>query len=275
LAGRSAGSDEISPSRYTFPSEWLLLDANPTLWSEPGHGSPSGRLNAPAGDTLVGEAGAVGDGRSFFWIRIRHGEQRGWLPEALLAPRPRPVHPETMEEIGREPVDRFRGIAPAYAPHDLVTINYGYESDRTYLLRREAARACEAMIRSARADGLNIRIVSAYRAYDVQRRIYLNKLKRSGWRQKTVAKPGHSEHQLGTTVDFTGADDSALLRESFQDTPEGRWLREHAPGFGFALSYTSLNQARTGYAPEPWHYRYYGPELAPHRHAAALGGASP
>ena len=44
-------------------------------------------------------------------------------------------------------------------------------------------------------------------------------------------------------------------------TDEGRkasWIIEHAPDYGFFLRYTEENQAITGCAPEPWHYRYVG-----------------
>jgi hypothetical protein len=265
----------ISPDRYEFPSEWVLLDDRPVLWSGPGSVTARGQLRARAGANLTAESSAPGDRFAHFWIRVRHGDQSGWLPEALAAPRAPSVGSDAVETLGREPVDRFFGLPPDYAPDDLVPIDFGYEPHRTYLLRQEAARACEAMIRRAQMEGLEIKVVSAYRAYDTQRRVYVNKLKRSDWKQRTVAKPGHSEHQLGTTVDFAGSDRATLLMESFGDTPEGKWLRENAPEFGFALSYTEHNQHRTGYAPEPWHYRYYGPELAPLRHAEALGVTAP
>jgi D-alanyl-D-alanine carboxypeptidase len=86
-----------------------------------------------------------------------------------------------------------------------------------------------------------------------------------------VAKPGHSEHQLGTAVDVAGADDETVLKTEFGDTPAGKWLTAHAPAFGFAISYTAANRATTGYIPEPWHYRYVG-SAARARHEAALAG---
>lgn len=66
-----------------------------------------------------------------------------------------------------------------------------------------------------------------------------------------AARPGNSEHQLGTAVDFRLPTSAA-----------GRWLAEHAPSHGFALSYPDGKQRVTGYRPEPWHVRFVGLELA-------------
>jgi D-alanyl-D-alanine carboxypeptidase len=123
---------------------------------------------------------------------------------------------------------------------------------------------------AARRASIELRLVSAYRDCETQRQVYLAKLERSGWNQRTVAKPGHSEHQLGTAIDLVGDDAAALLEEFFVSTPAGLWLREHAPDFGFSLSYTRANRLRTGYAAEPWHYRYVGAAKARTRHEAAL-----
>lgn len=259
------------PEAPAFPARWVLIESEPLLWKTPGAQPTNTRLEARAGASVEVLGDAPADDKASGWLHVRAGERSGWLPEALLAPPPQSVPADALEHIGAEPVDRFHGLPPDYAPADLVEVHFGYEHDRTYTLRREAALACEKMIRSARLKGLSIQIVSAYRSYEKQREVYLAKLKRSGWKQETVARPGHSEHQLGTTVDLTGANEAALLQQSFGQEPEGIWLREHAPEFGFAVSYTEHNAATTGYAPEPWHFRYFGPALAAERHAAALG----
>ncbi len=280
FAGRESGAaseQAIDPSiAGEFPSAWVLLEERPLLWAHPGGARSTLRLDLESLERVEVFGSAPGDKDAERWLAVQTETQSGWLPDALLAPPPTTVAADALGKIGQEPVDRFRGIAPEYKPVDLIEIPFGYERDRKYKLRREAAEACESLIRSARREGISLSVVSAYRSYETQHRIYLNKLERSGWKQKTVAKPGHSEHQLGTTVDFAGADETTLLKESFGETPEGRWLRENAPRFGFALSYTTANRERTGYAPEPWHYRYYGLELAPGLHAEALGqGTNP
>ncbi len=207
------------------------------------------------------------------WYHVRANRREGWLPDAYITAEPVTRHDPQLGNIGLEPVDRIHGLAPDYAPLDLVKVAYGYNRDRVYYLRREVASALEAMFSAARRDGLELYLISAYRSWPRQQAIYERKVKGSedGIHQRTVAKPGHSEHQLGTAVDLNGEEQDTLLRRSFGDTEEGRWLSENAPEYGFALSYTSHNERLTGYSPEPWHYRYWGRHLARIRHDAALG----
>ena len=76
-----------------------------------------------------------------------------------------------------------------------------------------------------------------------------------------MARPGHSEHQLGTTIDVTteGATD---VDQSWGATPDGQWVATNAHKYGFLLSYPSDASDRTCYDYEPWHLRYVGRELA-------------
>jgi zinc D-Ala-D-Ala carboxypeptidase len=45
---------------------------------------------------------------------------------------------------------------------------------------------------------------------------------------------------------------------NFSKTAEGLWLLKQAAYYGFTLSYPSGATELTGYAWEPWHYRYVG-----------------
>jgi hypothetical protein len=72
------------------------------------------------------------------------------------------------------------------------------------------------------------------------------------------ARPGHSEHQLGTALDL-GADGArAPWEQHFSRTAQGRWVTAHAWEFGFLVSYTPGARARTCYSAEAWHVRYVG-----------------
>jgi D-alanyl-D-alanine carboxypeptidase len=121
-----------------------------------------------------------------------------------------------------------------------------------YLLNADAAAAYEAMRDAAAADGITLFIVSAYRDFDTQYYLYQQEVAQHGPDQNTSAKPGHSEHQLGTTVDLND------LSQSFGSTPEGLWLQENAGRFGFRMSFPAGMEAQTGYAYEPWHWRWWG-----------------
>lgn len=250
----------------------VLLDSEIDLWEHPRSVGEPQKLTAQAGTRIEVLEGRLDRDSDTRWLRVAHQNKIGWIPEALTAPLPSVVATSDLSAIGAEPVDRFRGIDPKYVPTDLVEITGGYDPDVTYRLRKPVAAALSELRSAARKGSIHLEIVSAYRSYEKQRSIYLRKLKRSGWNQKTVAKPGHSEHQLGTTVDFVGPDESTLLRASFGETPAGKWLAANAPRFGFAVSYTQANRGTTGYAPEPWHYRFYGLEIAKPRHEQALRG---
>jgi zinc D-Ala-D-Ala carboxypeptidase len=123
-------------------------------------------------------------------------------------------------------------------------------------LTTETAAAFERMRADALKEGLSIVIISGYRSFDQQREIYDADVARLGPNQNVSARPGHSEHQLGTTVDLNELD------EAFGDTAEGRWLAKNAAKYGFVMSYPEGREAQTGYAYEPWHFRYIGPEMA-------------
>ena len=110
----------------------------------------------------------------------------------------------------------------------------------------ETQAALLTLLQAARAAGHELRLESAYRSYQDQARVFAE-IKEPG----RAARPGHSEHQLGTVADLRLPTSAAI-----------DWLAAHAPDFGFALSYPPGKQKLTGYRPEPWHVRFVGRELA-------------
>lgn len=110
----------------------------------------------------------------------------------------------------------------------------------------------------AKAAGLYIYPISAYRSYEYQEKIY------AGWQRMygddadlISARPGYSEHQLGLAIDVNSTE------YSFADTPEGKWLKAHCAEYGFIIRYPSESARKyTGYSYEPWHIRYIGKSLA-------------
>ena len=157
-------------------------------------------------------------------------------------------------------VDKERFLDRNYEPQDLITLNNGfYRINRTNLfLRKDAAASLEIMAAGARAEGLTLVISSAYRSYNQQEQIYTQNVSRMGRQaaDRVSARPGHSQHQLGLTVDF------GSITNSFAVTQEGIWLAANASRFGWSLSYPDGYEHVTGYSWESWHYRYVGIELA-------------
>jgi D-alanyl-D-alanine carboxypeptidase len=110
------------------------------------------------------------------------------------------------------------------------------------------------------ASGLGIKVVSGYRSYSEQVNTFNYWVSVLGYDEavRVSAMAGHSEHQLGSTVDLGTADYGWGLTEGFGATPAGVWLAANAHTYGFALSYPDGAEAATGYAYEPWHFRYIG-----------------
>ncbi|MBN2657817.1 MAG: M15 family metallopeptidase [Spirochaetales bacterium] len=108
------------------------------------------------------------------------------------------------------------------------------------------------LVYAAAQDNLEIVFASGYRDYDYQEMLYNRYVANYGQDEadRFSARPGTSQHQLGTAVDLGTIDDSYAL------TPEGKWLEAHAGDFGFSLSYPKGMEEVTGYMWECWHYRY-------------------
>jgi D-alanyl-D-alanine carboxypeptidase len=109
-----------------------------------------------------------------------------------------------------------------------------------------ALAALRELLAGARAAGHVVKISSAYRSYDDQVRVF-----RTTKEKGRAARPGHSEHQLGTAIDLRLPTTRAI-----------DWLAEHVAAYGFVLSYPPGKQRLTGYRPEPWHVRFVGTAVA-------------
>ncbi|NLZ39215.1 MAG: M15 family metallopeptidase [Firmicutes bacterium] len=158
-----------------------------------------------------------------------------------------------------------------YAPTDLVTIPkemrlYDYQ----YQLREEAYLHLREMWEAAKTAGCEFYVNSAYRSYEAQKRIFNDYAARHGEEKANEfsARPGQSEHQLGTTVDL--AIPGYALSAQFGSTPPGQWLKENSYKYGFVMSYPEGSQEVTGYIYEPWHFRYIGVENAKRWHESGL-----
>lgn len=146
-----------------------------------------------------------------------------------------------------------KGLALQAEAEDLVVAEVGAD-ERQHLLTPAAAAAWHAMRAAAEADGVAIRIVSAFRSVARQAEIVRGKLEH-GFSLDSIlevsAPPGYSEHHSGRAVDIT-TDDSPELEIEFERTAAFRWLCRRAGDFGFSLSYPQGNPH--GYAYEPWHW---------------------
>ncbi len=145
--------------------------------------------------------------------------------------------------------------------NNIPVVNKTYPLPSDYApggLTAETNAAFKKLVDGAAADGLNIYVVSGYRSYTKQQGTYTYWCNVYGNKEadRISARPGFSEHQLGMAIDVNS------LEESFADTAEGKWLKEHCWEYGFIIRYPKEKEHLTGYAYEPWHIRYLGKDLA-------------
>lgn len=167
-------------------------------------------------------------------------------------------------------VDRENALQREFAPTDLITLTLPTRNVvGTTPLRaaREIEAPLVAMLDATNQIGLTLKLLSAYRSYNDQALVHSKWVALYPDRASGLsAMPGHSEHQLGTAVDFTTPAILARMPNGFHTkfakTDEGLWLADHAADYGFTLSYPEWATAETGYEWEPWHYRYVGVDLA-------------
>ena len=163
-------------------------------------------------------------------------------------------------------IDSMYRLPKAYAPPPSLV-----STDRANVSGNEKVRAfvvedLKALVRAGRLAGARLTVVSGYRGWAEQEWLYNREVAKLGEEQArlSVARPGHSEHHLGTTIDFGSPDDTkaSWYHDDWAETRAGGWLYANAWRFGFLLSYPKGKTDLTCYKYEPWHYRYVGREIA-------------
>lgn len=173
-------------------------------------------------------------------------------------------------------VNKSYQLPADYYPTDLVAVtDSGLRVSRSGMYIRSIVIDDLAALRAAVAtEGIDLTVLSAFRSYAVQSSTYTYWVNYNGGSidaaDKISARPGHSQHQLGTTLDFSTNEIADQLGQHFANTRAGVWLAAHAWEYGFALAYPQGWEAATGYSFEPWHFRYIGRENAARWHASGL-----
>lgn len=164
-------------------------------------------------------------------------------------------------------VNKQHAVDPVdYAPTGLVWVDGG-------MVRGDVAPDLRAMIAAAKADGVRLSLRNGYRSYRDQMVVHGDVVDSAGaaYADAVSARPGYSEHQTGLALDLHSASRPGCdLAPCFAGTAEAAWVAAHAWEHGFLVRYTPQNSAATGYAPEAWHLRYVGPELATWMHATGV-----
>ena len=220
----------------------------------------------------------------------------GGMPEEVVGGQPggQPKEPvqEQPEGLPGARVYKERGEMDAdgglkILPEDmwcLILTNAEYPVPEDYEVELEAIPGTEqsvdkriyeplmAMIGDMKDQGLSPIVCSGYRTLDKQEKLFNRKVlsfvkaghtKEESYNlaRQTISIPGSGEHCLGLAVDFYTRRYHKLER-AFEDTPESKWLVEHAQDYGFVMRYGENKTDITGIQYEPWHYRYVGVEAA-------------
>ena len=153
-----------------------------------------------------------------------------------------------------------------------------YLTESGYQIDSRIQEPYSQLMEAGKAAGMDLTMVSGYRSieqqqanYDVNYQNFLaSGLSEEEARTKTegyIALPHASEHTTGLAVDITSnalanQEGNSGLLPDLENYPEGLWLKENAPKFGFILRYPKAKEAITGINFEPWHFRYVGIENA-------------
>ena len=134
-------------------------------------------------------------------------------------------------------------------------------------VRKIALADLTAMFRAARAAGAPFAVQSAYRSYKTQVSTFNRWVLEDGYAAALLgsARPGHSEHQLGTVLDLkTPGGPEPWDVADWGRTRAGAWIARNAWRYGWIVSYPKAKSpAATCYQYEPWHVRYFGRTIAP------------
>ncbi|WP_276779508.1 M15 family metallopeptidase [Treponema succinifaciens] len=154
-------------------------------------------------------------------------------------------------------IDKKHAASSSYVPKDLVSLkkNGLFDLNKDGMeIRKEAYSALNEMAQAALNDGIRLLVSSAYRSYSYQENLFNYWVSVDGLEEaeRESARPGTSQHQLGTAVDF------GSISDDFDKTQMGQWIYKNAADYGWSLSFPKGYEDVTGYRWECWHFRYIG-----------------
>ena len=154
-------------------------------------------------------------------------------------------------------IDKKHTASSSYVPKDLISLkkNSLFDLNKAGMkIRPEAYSALNEMAQAALNDGIRLLVSSAYRSYSYQENLFNYWVSVDGLEEaeRESARPGTSQHQLGTAVDF------GSISDDFDKTQMGQWVYKNAADYGWSLSFPKGYEDVTGYRWECWHFRYIG-----------------
>jgi D-alanyl-D-alanine carboxypeptidase len=201
------------------------------------------------------------------------------IPVAQAAPLPAPAcryddvltSPRGYTDWNETLMDTIYMVPKSYVPPGLVSVHRA-GLNGSGQVRNFVIPDLTDMARAARKAGGALKVVSAYRSYATQAATFRREVQRHGMYEAkhAVARPGHSEHQLGVTIDFGAASGPGVVSQKFANTAAGKWMKANSWKYGWIMSYPPNKTGKTCYFSEPWHFRYVGREEAAAVHDSGL-----
>jgi zinc D-Ala-D-Ala carboxypeptidase len=156
----------------------------------------------------------------------------------------------------------------------MVSVNRKHANREGMLMHKSAYESFVKMHARASLDGISLVIVSAFRDFDHQKRIWENKWTgrqplsgninatqiadlqmRATEILRYSSMPGTSRHHWGTDIDINSLNNNYF--NSGKGKKEYEWLQANAAKFGFHQPYTSREKrGNKGYEEEKWHWSY-------------------
>lgn len=154
-------------------------------------------------------------------------------------------------------VNKVYKLPDGFEPNNLLVI----DSFRSQTMQEPAALAFQSMKEACKSQGFEILAYSGFRSYDYQNMIYNNSVNVKGQAHADayIARPGHSEHGLGMSVDVSinGGDYNECHKSPYYSK-----FYNTLADYGFIVRYPEGKEDLTGYSYESWHIRYVGVEIA-------------
>lgn len=191
--------------------------------------------------------------------------------EENLLPEPKPIPVKNLPQFDQ---DFLMGkFNPAKHP-DFVEVDIKHASRKGMYLHQDTYESFKKMWEAAKKDGVNLKVISATRNFDRQKRIWeakWNGSRKVGGKDlsKTIpdaneraykileysSMPGTSRHHWGSDLDINA------LENDYFDRGVGKkiynWMTANAAKYGFCQTYTPKGPLRPyGYNEERWHWSY-------------------
>ena len=151
-----------------------------------------------------------------------------------------------------------------YVPKTVLQIDPQYVTNsKEQYIHANVLPFLYALLEDAKKNGIDLKVRWGLRSFWEQYNIKtVDVMIYGSGANKFTADQGYSEHQLGTTIDFTTNEFNGNT-SLFHKTKAYKWLLENAYKYGFVLSYPENNKY---YVFEPWHWRFVGIKLAAKLH---------